>query len=842
MTYRYPGGLVRRTAANTAITGASGVWDLGSQAQAVKNNTWPISGLANPVSGSLRFRASNTSFLTRTFGAPTNNKVWTWSAWVKRGSLSLADANHLFLGSPTDIGGNPTSYTRLIFETDHTLRLQSNASAGELFTSSAVYRDSSAWYHIVLYMDAVNTTVRCYVNGVEITYASRTNPSNQNTAINGSGNYHRMGLFRSAETRCFDGYMAEVNFIDGQALTPSYFGQTSAITGVWEPIKYTGTYGNNGFYLSLSDTSSIGKDFSGNGDNWTPNNFSTANDSTFDLMRDVPTQYTPQGATDVGGVVRGNYCVLNPLIIPTIGGTKSNGNLLVTSNASTYAYFALPTMFVTSGKWYAEVVMQSGVGCIIGIVPQNPPFSGNYIGAAAGCGTGMYQDGRMFNYDNAGGIQTGLSTFTTGTVVGVALDMDDDIMNIYINGTILATGRANNNCVTYSLKAVSSNWSITFGNNATYTTSINYGQRPFTYTPPSGFKSLCTTNLPTPTIGATAATAANKYMNTTLYTGNNSTQSVTGVGFQPDFVWIKERDAAEDHFLFDAVRGATKFIRSNTTDAEGTLANYLTAFNSDGFSLGDGGGVNGASDLYVSWNWNAGGSTVTNTSGSISAQVRASTTAGFSVVTYTGNGTGGATIGHGLGAAPSMLMFKNRDETGGNSILVWHTGFNTNQGQMLLSSTAAIYNPGNGLYFNSTTPGASVVTLGTSGNTNPSAQNMVMYAWTPIAGFSAFGSYTGNGSTDGTFVYTGFRPRFVLIKRTDSVENWAIFDTSRIGYNADNNELQPNTSTAEGTADFIDILSNGFKNRNSDGRCNASGGTYIYAAFAEAPFKNSLAR
>ncbi len=279
------------------------------------------------ISRSVRLRSSASAYLNRTYGTPTNNRVWTWSAWIKRGSLSLADANHLFLASPQDVGSNPTSYSRLIFETDNTLRLQSAGSAGEAFTSSAVYRDSSAWYHIVLYMDAVNTTVRAYINGVEISYASRTNPTNTNTVINGSGNYHRIGLFRSAEPRPFDGYITEVNFIDGQALTPLSFGEINPVTGVWSPKKYTGTYGTNGFYLNFSNNSAataaaIGKDYSGNGNNWTPNNISVTAGVTYDSMLDVPTQWAD------GGNGRGNYAVMNPLTYGDISKRQSATNYI----------------------------------------------------------------------------------------------------------------------------------------------------------------------------------------------------------------------------------------------------------------------------------------------------------------------------------------------------------------------------------------------------------------------------------------------------------------------------------------------------------------------------------
>ena len=828
MTSRYPGGLVRKNAANTAITGASGVWDLGSQAQAVKNNTWPISGLANPVSGSLRFRSSAQSYLNRTFGTPTNNKIWTYSVWIKRGSLA---ANRTIMSSNVD----GAEYWDMRFNTSDQIYIQNRVGSSNLLlaNTTAVYRDPSAWYHIVFVFDSNNATAAnrnlLYVNGVNVTLSANSGSSDA-SAWNVNSVQHNIGVSRTLNPSGgiwaeYDGYEAEINMVDGQALTPSYFGQTSAITGVWEPIKYTGTYGTNGFYLSLSDTSSIGKDFSGNGNNWTPNNISTANDSTFDLMRDVPTQYTPQGATDVGGTVRGSYATLNPL--RPFGGSLSNGNLTgVTGNSGSAngGYVTSTIWLPTSGKFYFEATPTTVSEIAIGLTTDSNIRAAVY-----------YRDGDI--YIN-GSVTTSQASYTNNDVIGVAVDIGGATVQFYKNNAAQGTAQSIS-AITSPLVACLAQLS----GSGSATAEVNFGQRPFTYTPPSGFKSLCTTNLPTPTIGATAANAANKYFDATLYTGTGATLSVTNAGgFQPDFVWLKSRSATTNHHLYDAVRGTTKVVVGNTTESESTSANTITSFNSGGFTVGTNTAINTSAATYVGWQWWAGGSTVTNTSGSISSQVRASTTAGFSVVTYIGNGTGGATIGHGLGAAPGMLMFKNRDETGGNSILVWHSSF-TNQEQMLLSSTAAIYNPGNGLYFNSTTPGASVVTLGTSGSTNPSAVNMLMYAWTPIAGFSSFGKYTGNASTDGPFIFTGFRPRFLLTKRSDAVESWRIGDSARSPYNGVELELFANLSNVEEDNDNpIDYLSNGFKIRTSSSSHNASGGTYIYMVFAETPFKNSLAR
>ena len=428
---------------------------------------------------SLRFRASNNNYLNRTFGTPTNNKVWTWSAWVKRGSLSLADADHLFFASPQDVGSNPSTYARLVFETDGTLRLQSNASASEAFTSSAVFRDPAAWYHIVLYMDAVNTTVRCYVNGTEIAYASRSNPTNSNTAINGSGNYHRMGFFRTAEPRPMDGYMAEVNFVDGQALTPSSFGKTDPATGQWIPIKYSGTYGTNGFYLNFTDASAVtaaalGKDSSGNGNNWTPNNFSITAGATYDSMTDVPTLTSATVA---------NYSVLNPLDPTTSGNaTLSNANLTLTTSAANRS--RVSSIGITNGKWYAEVVFSTSSGslsgCMVGISQSGDVGSvvGSYLGSTANS-YGYNQSGDKYN--NGGSSAYGAS-YTNNDVIGIAFDADNGTVTFYKNNSSQGTA--------FSSLSTSATWFIGVSGGISSGSSnividVNFGQRPFQYSAPS---------------------------------------------------------------------------------------------------------------------------------------------------------------------------------------------------------------------------------------------------------------------------------------------------------------------------------------------------------------------
>jgi hypothetical protein len=361
----------------------------------------------------------------------------------------------------------------------------------------------------------------------------------------------------------------------------------------------------------------------------------------------------------------------------------------------------------------------------------------------------------------------------------------------------------------------------------------NFGQRPFSYTPPTGFKALNTGNLPEPTI-----VQGNKWMDATIYTGTGATQTITNSGsMQPDFVWAKSRSSAESHRLEDSVRGATQALYSNLTNAETTEAQSITAFNSGGFTLGTG-TPNTSAVTYVAWQWKAGGTpAVTNTNGSITSTVSVSTTSGFSIVSYTGTGSA-ATVGHGLGVVPRLIIVKSRS-TAGDPWTVYSASLANTQ-YLYLNSTAAAATGVN--IWNSTTPTSSVFSIGAAQDTNRSSGTYIAYCFAQVAGFSAFGSYTGNGSSDGPFVYLGFRPAFLMIKRTDASNDWAMHDDVRIGYNAANYHLLANSSSAEFTDIAIDLLSNGFKPRGTSGTENASGGTYIYMAFAENPFRNSLAR
>jgi hypothetical protein len=346
---------------------------------------------------------------------------------------------------------------------------------------------------------------------------------------------------------------------------------------------------------------------------------------------------------------------------------------------------------------------------------------------------------------------------------------------------------------------------------------------------------LSTANLPDPAIDPAQGSSPEDYFNTVLWTGDDVVgRSITGVGFQPDFSWVKCRNTARNHGFWDAVRGAGYFLSSNLTDAETDRTTAgLTSFISDGFTVGAGSEVNNTGETYVGWNWKANGSGVSNTDGSITSTVSANTESGFSIVTYTGNQTNGATVGHGLSQTPEMIITKSRNQ--GVGWAVWHTGLSGITYWVSLNGTA-----GESVDDMYTAVNSSTFALGVDNWTNGNTYTFVSYCFHSVEGYSKFGSYTGNGSADGPFVYTGFRPAFVMIKRTDSTGAWNMADSARNSVNVVDKYVNANDSAAEGTYTFLDFTSNGFKIRNTGSTFNT--GTLIYMAFAENPFKYSNAR
>ena len=794
------------------------------------------------LTNSLRFRASASAWLNRTPASSGNLNLWTLSWWTKRGQLSTAAQTTMFgtdYASSQEFMLQFTANNRFVFE--------QYASGGATnlgnLISTQVFRDPSAWYHFVVTWDSTQATasnrIKIYVNGSQITaFDTASYPAqNASSVWNQSTNQHRIGQYSTA--KYYDGYMGEVNFIDGQALTPSSFGQTSATTGVWIPKKYSGTYGTNGFYLPFTDNSALttssnvglGKDFSGNANYWTTNNISITSGSTYDSMTDVPTLTSATAA---------NYCVLNPL---ANGGTLSGGNLNATSGTNTiiYSTFALQT-----NKYYWEVTLTNSTTQQIGIADFSKTNTTNVAPGDAGKNGYIYlTNGSIYN--NGSQLSSGLSTVTTNDVVGIAYDSATNKLWFNKNG---GTWFGGGDPAAGTTPTVTTSSSFTYcpvlgagGGSDAVNVAVNFGQRPFAYTPPTGFVALNTFNLPTPTIGATASTQAGKYMNPVLFTGNSSGASVTGVGFQPDFVWMKCRSTARNHELLNAVTGGSSTLFSNLTNAEAT-DQRISSFNSDGFTYTTNSNSANTGDTFVAWNWKANGSGSTNTAGSITSTVSANTTAGFSIVTYTGNGTNGATVGHGLGVAPRMIFVKDRSQGGTyRDWAVYNTDIGAGNSLYLNGTSGSFSKPS---YWNSTATTSTVFTLGNDITVNQSGDNFVAYCFAQVAGYSAFGSYTGNGSSDGPFIYTGFRPKYVMIKASSIAgENWYVVDATRSPYNAAILYLSPNNSGAEaspGAAQFFDFVSNGFKLRVSGSYANSSGTTYIYMAFAESPFKYANAR
>ena len=811
----------------------------------IGSSQWMYSSAAGfypySIGQSLRFDGSS-AYLNFTPSSSTTATV-TISFWVKRSKLGATQ--YLFASGAANARGN------IGFNSSDQLFFQgfNSSGANSVLTSSMLFRDVSSWYHIVVECDGVTTTsnfptnTNVYVNGstISMTHSTASSPSG-GFRINDTQVKH-IGALTPTASSYLSGYMAEVHWIDGTALDATSFGET--INGVWVPKEYTGSHGSAGYYLPFDDSSAIGDDESGNTNDWTANNLAAS---------DVMSGESPTN----------NFCTLNPLAY-TNGITLSNGNLTMattTNNRAVHGTIALPS----SGKWYVELHVDSyasGGGTQFGWCTDASLGYDEYSQSKGVFFSTYNQAVTIDNSAGGGNYNTqGNNSSSNGDIYQLLLDVDNKVFYIGKNGTYRNSADPGNGTGGLDVTSMFTNavtdivFSATRGGSYNETYSINFGQDSkdvssanaddngigtFEYAPPSGFLALCSANLPEPTISPNSTEQADDYFNTLLYTGDGTTsRSITGVGFAPDFVWGKCRSNAEDHILSDTVRGANKKLESNNTGAEDTsTAATLSGFESDGFTgpSSTPGNINVNGRTYVAWNWKAGGTAVSNTDGSITSSVSAAPDAGFAICTYTGNGAAGATVGHGLGKKPTMIIVKNRD-SGVQDWPVQHGSIGAT-GQMVLSSTAA--NNANIVYWNNTEPTSSVFSLGTSNNTNQSGNSHVAYVFTDIDGFSKAGSYVGNGNADGTFVFTGFRPAWVMTKPSSTTGNWIILDAERNTFNVTDKRLYPDSSAVEATVTAHDFLSNGFKVRNT-GNPNDSGATYIYLAFAEAPFKYANAR
>ena len=815
---------------------------------------------------SLRFEDGSSHKLTRTFSSDVDNdKKMTISVWVKRGNLNT--------GSTQVILANYTGVRylgELCFDNDTDgIRFDpggngDGSSNHYRVITSAQFRDVGSWYHIVLAYDSTQSTdtnrVKLYVNGEQQTLVADGSgqsfpPQNYGHEYSYNGANNTIGEFgASFNSGYLDGYLSEFNFIDGLTLDPTYFGETK--NGVWIAKKYTGSYGTNGYRLEFKNTSvgtgsssTIGADTSGNDNHWTSSGIA-AHDCN---MPDSP---------------ENNWCTLNPLELDenNSGAATLEGNLKWTNvNANIGSTFGFGNQ---GGKYYWEYLYVSSTDSnhYQGVTLQKDGIS---LTNAYSTGIALYFNDGTTRVDGTSGTGFG-GQIGADNIIQFKLDLDNGTLqfgknNTYIDALTLPTSvggwRAG------GIQAAGSGGTRVFvanygqdssfaGNKTAQGNTDANGLGDFYYAVPSGFLAVCSANLPEPTIGPNSATQADDHFNTVLWTGNGSnSHGITGVGFKPDWVWIKERTNASSQYLIDSSRGlgtgdSFRALLSDNVDSEYTgLNDQLRTLDSDGFTLDDNTDtnfyVNRNNETYVAWNWKAnGGTTSSNSDGSQTTTVQANTTAGFSIVLYTGTGSTD-TFGHGLGAVPKWFFTKTRSTTG--DWIVYH-GANTSAPQtdfLKLNETNATEDL-NTMY-NDTAPTSTVFTLSTNGDVNTSGRTQVGYCFAEVEGYSKFGSYTGNDATNGAFIYTGFSPAWVMLKYVSGsaggTKNWIMYDNKRSSINLNDNTIYANASDAE-TADSsfdIDLLSNGFKLRNAEGPVN-NAAEYIYMAFAEAPFKYANAK
>jgi len=1021
MSKRYPGNFITGNPVALSQTSNNGVWDLKDNYAATSAGTWQAAASGSyEIPRSLRFRRSATTYLTKVAGTPTSQNVWTISMWVKLGNMTnAASTNGGFFGA-NQVGNPNESIKWGGFGEGNGAKIyyQASSSGGTNNITRFIdysFRDPSAWYHLVFQKNGSAASglqfFSAWVNGVAVLNYAGGYAGTQASVpdyINTTGSTFNIGGIGAAST--LDCHMAEVNFVDGQALDASYFGYIDSVNGIWQPKKYTGAYGNNGFYLPFNQYTSpimLGKN-SGNPSNlityseqldngawtkpaapvapvvtanqiaapdgtltadlvtfagatthpvlqevtipsftvgdtytasmylktsvagtynlqlvyfltaggnqdgycqvtfnssgvltrfeplytanvsctavnvgngwyrvsvshkwttggagttlrmsigqgsgassiyawggqinlgespdayvqtvasavnqsWTPNNFSVTAGATNDSMVDSPTNVFTS-ATDIGGVVSGNYPTWNPIHRTAANYTITDGALQASDGSSSNT-IVWATMFLpTTGKWYWEItnVVGSGALCAIGASPESY-FYGNNTSA-----TGFYRSNGQIQ--NAAGTNvTSGNSYTDGNIISVAVDVDAGTLQFYKNN--VAQGATPS--ATFTAGTVLIPFCAGDNSAGTKTFIANFGQRPFTYAPPAGFKTLNTTNLQalgSNTVGSAAITPR-KWFDTVLYGGSGAARTITNPGgFVPDLVWTKVRNTTYSHNLVDSVRGAGVRSSTDTNAVEGANVNGgVTSFNTtnnNGYNIDGGIEVNENGRPYVSWQW------------------KASPTSGFNIVTYTGNGVL-RSISHNLGVAPKMIMIKRRNAAGNWS--VYHASLASVNHSMYMNST----NPqASDVNTRGSAPTSSSFSVGTDLDVNQNTTNYVAYLFAEVPGFSKFASYTGNGATDGTFVYTGFRPRFILIRSfSTGLRDWLMYDSARNTYNViSEGPLQPNLAgTPYGSGYYgVDFLSNGFKLRESTTNLNASGETHLFMAFAESPFAlNNRAR
>jgi len=767
------------------------------------------------ISQSLRFNDDDSAFLSRTPASASNRKTFTFSCWFK---YSHGTGQNIWTA-----GDDVNNRTHIDFNSDGSFQIESKSGGSEQFKleGTPLFRDPGAWYNLVWAVDTTASTasdrIKAYINGSQVTFSSANYGSQDiDTAINNTV-LHVIGKRSYADSNYFNGYLTEINFIDGQALGPSSFGETK--NDIWVAKNTSSlTFGTNGFRLQFlqsgtgtGSSSTVGADTSGKG-----HHFTSSGIASEDQIPDTPTK---------------NWPTWNPLDKNTAI-TLSDGNLFASSSTTDdglRANIAIPH----TGKWYWEVT------------PTVKPNNSMNIGIAK-------QEASLTTDNIAGQPVTRLagSNYTQGQVVSVAVDADSQSVEFRVNNSVVSatsttTFNAGDDFYPYANMATSS----------AMTLKINFGQLGFTYDPPSGFEALNTANLPDPAIDPAEDETPDQYFDTTTYTANNGTLTITGLEFQPDWVWIKARSLDIAHALFDVVRGTATAgstntaLGSNRVDTQGNGNGVLSAFTSDGFTVAGGSSgsnprnlVNKGSNTYVAWSWRAGGTASANTDGSQEVQVSVNTEAKFSIAKFTGTQQVNApTFGHGLGVAPELIIIKGITEAQGWYVFGDVIGA-SGSGNFLKWETSAARVTGSAS--SNVTWNATTIGLDSNTGINASGDTFICYSFASVDGYSKIGSYEGNNSADNAFVYTGFRPAWVMIKNIDASGSWGIWDTKRNTGNVSRTVLYADQSVVENTTastNDIDILSNGFKVRGSAG-FTGDAVTYLYMAFADQPFKYSNAR
>lgn len=792
---------------------------------------------------SLRFNTNNGSnqYLTKNSGGGSATK-WTYSLWSK----NLKIGNGVFMGYN---GNNPSSRETLSMGGSGNISWQLRYGGSQhqyrrsTYATESNHMDNGSWFHFVCQWDSNNSTTAdrfiIWINGVRqdlIEYNS-TQSGSQSGFMTGQ-NY--IGKAHDTSGYNAEFYLAELHAVNDAVLAPTHFGFTDPITGVWRPKKSSDivaatTYGTGGWYLDFSDPSDLGADRSGNGQNWSAYNFDAA-----DCVFDSPTN---------------NFCILDN---NDFDGNKATDGNLQSGHANTNAWRHTRSTFLLgkgSGRWYWEVqqkgTIDSSNGHIAGLAHQNymsrtqdPNSNSAYIYARQG-------DTRYWNGGNAA---SHFPSTANNDIIQFAFDADRGLLWSGKNGTWTGADPATGTNHSYSINyGGGDGGDVTpfvgsYGSN-NYSI-VNFGQQPFTYTPPTGFRSICSKNF---AIQGPTITNTKSHFDVVTFTGNGSTgQSITSLQFQPDLIWFKSRSSTSWHAWFDVVRGRAKGWSTNVTNTEYTSSSTqdLISFDSNGFTVGTTyawGSVNGNTNNIVAWCWKAGGAPVSNSDGTITASVSANKDAGFSIVSYTGTGADG-TVGHGLDAVPDCIILKNRDRaveglvkhTMMASGKIMYTNLTDGEDTASGSNNGIIDDLDNAKTFSLSRTGDS----GNYNNNNVSGEKFIAYCWRSIPGYSKFGIFTGNGQggtqqPGGTVVRLGFKPALVILKRTssDSGSNWGMFDFKRLGYNRKVYDLRMNVNNTEGgDNDILSLESEGFRiTTTSSGFGGLNGQTYIFMAWAENP-------